>query len=309
MFEDKMGFNQHLLTDDPVTREGIHNWLERVLGFYGEKEGGVDVEVIEGQLLLNETSADYIYSDFTPLEIKYEKGSRPLLEQVVNENTDENMNDMEKMLALMRKCRDNRDNKPSSVTFTGGNEEELLKRGAIMCNEIHRVFACLCQISGIPARLMGTHISGHMMSEVYVNSTWMWVDCMKGNYCFNDNGTPASTWDLMQDPEIIDRQTKKVWDDCRPVGLSGLPEFLEWEKAFTQAKIRECYFNPKEATVIGNYYAWDVNKYTFPWRTEAADPVRLENARIAEARFREKHGWPDFYANNYLFDGVLKTKD
>jgi hypothetical protein len=219
------------------------------------------------------------------------------------------MDDMEKMLALMRRCRDNRDNKPDSITFLGGNEEELLKRGAIMCNEIHRVFACLCQIAGLPARLMGTHISGHMMSEIYVDNKWMWVDCMKGNYCFNDNGTPASTWDLIQDPTIIDRQTKKVWEDCRPVGLSNLPEFLEWEKALMQAKIRECYFNPKEATVIGNYFAWDVNKYTFPWRTEAADPVRLEKGRIAEAQFRDKHEWPPFYANPHLFEGSLITKD
>ena len=61
MFEDKMGFNQHLLSDDPDVCQGVLNWLERVFGFYGE-EGGVDVEVLKNFLLLNEKTADYILS-------------------------------------------------------------------------------------------------------------------------------------------------------------------------------------------------------------------------------------------------------
>ncbi|MFC1583002.1 hypothetical protein ACFL4W_05640 [Planctomycetota bacterium] len=178
-----------------------------------------------------------------------------------------------------------------------------------MCNEIHRVFVCLCQIAGLPARLMGAHISGHMMSEIYVDGQWMWVDCMKGMYCFKDDGTPASVWDLMQAPELFDRQTKKTWEDCRPVGATGMPEFVDFDKAFCQGKGRECYFRANEAVCLGNYYAWEKDRYTFPWRTEAADPVRLMNARFSEARFRRKHNWPDFYFDFHLLEGELKTRD
>lgn len=309
MFEDKMGFNQHLLSDDSDMQQGILNWLERVLGWYGEEGGGVDVEVIKNQILLIEKSADYIYSEFTPLEITYEKGFRPELEKVLSEAVGSTTDSLGIMLSLMRRCRDNRDFARKNIEFDGGTEEELLKRGAIMCNEIHRVFVCLCQIAGLPARLMSSHISGHMMSEVYVNGTWMWVDAMKGMYCFLDSGEPASTWDLIKDPCLFDRQKSSVWDDCRPIGGAGLKEFEKFDKAYCQAKARECYFHPKEGIAIGNYFVWEKDNYTFPWITEAVDSVRIMNARFAEARFRQKHGWPDFYFDFHLFDGELKTAD
>jgi len=308
MFEDKMGFNQHLLSDDPDVRQGVLNWLERVFGFYGE-EGGVDVEVLKNFLLLNEKTADYIYSDFTPLETRYIPGTRPFLEKVLSEIIDDSMSERQKALAIMRRCRDNRDYAQSSISFDGGTEEELIKRGAIMCNEISRVFICLCQIAGLPARLVGAHISGHMMSEVYIEGKWMWVDSMKGMYNFLDDGTPASTWDLINAPSILERQDKKVWEDCRPVGVTGMKEFLEFDKAFCQAKAKECYFHKKEAVAIGNYFVWDFNKYTYPWHTKAADPVRLEKARLAEYRMRRRLGWPDFYFDYHLFEGKLRTRD
>jgi len=306
MFEGKTGFNQHLLSDDPDVREGVRNWLDRVLGYYGER-GGVDVEVIENQVLLVEKSVAYLYGDFTPLEIPYEKGSRPHLEAVLAEVVHVDMDEMQTMLALMRRCRDNRDAARREVDFTGGTEEELLKRGAIMCNEIHRVFVCLCQIAGLPARLVCSHVSGHMMSEVYVEGTWMCVDAMKGMYCFRDDGKPASTWDLVLDPGLFDRQCAEVWEDCRPTGGIGLKEFEEFDKAYAQAKARECYFHPKEAVALGNYFVWEHHRYTYPWRHGPADPVRLERARHAENLFRWKHGWPPFYFNHYLFEGGLRT--
>lgn len=304
MFEDRMGFQQELMTDDQDIRQGIRNWLERVLGYYGEK-GGVDVEVIADQLLLTDETAEYLYNGFTPLELKYKTGTRPLLESVVAQTIDEQMTDFEKMRALMIRCRDNRDFARPSIRFDGGNEEELLKRGAIMCNEIHRVFLCLCQIAGLPGRLMGAHISGHMMSEIYLEESWMWVDCMKGMYCRKDDGTPASTRDLKQDPELFNRQAAEVWEDCRPVNLTGLPEMRDREVAFCQAKARTCYFHPREAIALGNYFVWDTLNYTYPWRTEPDDPCRLAQARIAEAVQRQKMNWPDFYSEPNLFNGEL----
>jgi hypothetical protein len=54
---------------------------------------------------------------------------------------------------------------------------------------------------------------------------------------------------------------------------------------------------------------WDFNKYTYPWITKAADPVRLEQARFAEYPMRRRLGWPDLYFDYHLFEGELKTKD
>ncbi len=311
MFEDKMGFNQAALAEDPLTAKGVELWLERVLGSYGE-DGGVDVEIIAGMLLLNSKTAEYIYEgDFTPRGIAYRPGSRPLLEKTLAPILTDGMSERNKVLAIMRRCRDNRDRGLKGGDWSGGSEEELLKRGAIMCNEISRVFVCLCQVAGLRARVMCSHISGHMMAEVEVDGSWWWIDPMQGCYCLNDDGSYASTRDLLRDSTIVTRQLPEVIADMRPTGPFNYdcPEAKKANVAYRIAKNRDCYFNPREAVAIGNYFVWEKDKYTFPWHTRPADPARLFRARRQEALNRKALGWPDYYMNPYLFDEPLKTRD
>jgi hypothetical protein len=149
------------------------------------------------------------------------------------------------------------------------------------------------------------------MAEVEVDGQWWWVDAMKGWYCFTDDGRYASTWDLIQDPTLFERQTKAMKADIRPPG-----PFKESGKAAEKANVdwtffknRYCYFHPKEAVCIGNYYAWEMAKYSFPWFKEGADPDRLFKARVAEAKNRRELGWPDGYFDPYLCDAKMVTKD
>jgi len=264
MFEDSMGFNQCRLIEDPLVRKGCELWMQRVLTYYG-RDGGVDVEVIAGQLILNERTAEYIYSEqFTPHKTFYQPGSRPMLERIVEQLTGDLNDDREKALAIMRWVRDNRDRGlRGRYRFDGGTEEELIKRGAIMCNEVSRLYCVLAQIAGLPARLFCSHISGHMMTEVLVDGTWWWIDPMKGMYCYKDDGSPASAWDLKRDPALFERQPRSVWQDCRPVGPFS-EHFPELNVAYAQAKARHCYFHPKEANAIGNYFVWEHHRYTYP---------------------------------------------
>lgn len=304
MFEDKMGFNQGALIADPLTRKGVELWLERVFGAYGE-DGGVDIEIIAGMLILNDTTRDYIYGgDFTPKDIPYVKGSRPLLEKTLSEVVTPDMSEREKVLAIMRRCRDNRDRGLKGADWIGGSEEELLKRGAIMCNEISRVFVCLCQIAGLRARVMCSHISGHMMAEVEVEGAWWWVDSMQGCYCFLDDGSYASTWDLMQDPALFERQSDETVADMRPTGPFDY-DCAEADAAnvlFRTMSNRNSYFHPREAIAIGNYFVWEKNRYTFPWRVKPSDPARLLAARRGEMLNRKALGWPDYYYTPYLLE-------
>ena len=108
MFEHALGANQAALIDDPLTRKGFELWYRRVLRFCGAT-GGVDVEVIANELILNDKTAEYIYSGFTTDEIRYVPGSRPMLEAVVAGTVTQGMRNREKAVALMRRCRDNRD--------------------------------------------------------------------------------------------------------------------------------------------------------------------------------------------------------
>jgi len=304
MFEESMGFNQAALIEDPLSRRGVELWLERVLGFYGE-EGGVDVEIIAGQLNLNDRTREYIYEGgFTPAELAYRPGSRPLLEETLCEIVTPAMSEREKALAIMRRCRDNRDRGLRGGAFTGGSEEELLKRGAIMCNEISRVFVCLSQVAGLRSRCMCSHISGHMMAEVEVGGRWWWMDPMQGFYCLRDDGGPASTWDLFKDPALFDRQSGEVRADIRPTGPfpEGGPAAEAANVAYSIARHRDCYFHPREAVAIGNYFVWEKERHSFPWFRAPADPDRLFRARLAEMRNRKALGWPEYFGNFYLFE-------
>jgi hypothetical protein len=256
-------------------------------------------------LVLNDKTREYIYEgEFTPREIRYVRGSRPLLEKTVAEVVKPGMTEREKALAIMRRCRDNRDHGLAGADWYGGNEEELLKRGAIMCNEISRVFVCLCQVAGLRARIMCAHISGHMMAEVNVDRKWWWMDPMQGAYCLRDDGGYASTWDLMRDPRLFERQKAEARADMRPTGPFNYDcaESAEASKRVWTALYRDCYFHPREAIAIGNYFAWEREKHTFPWRRKPADPARLYRARRGEMLNRKALGWPEYYYNAYLFE-------
>ena len=103
MFERQRGRNQMALIDDPLTRRGCEMWLERVLGFYGEA-GGVDVEVIDDQIALNERTAEYLYSEHTRTVLQYARGSRPKLEGHVREAAHECASDGDPVAAIARFC-------------------------------------------------------------------------------------------------------------------------------------------------------------------------------------------------------------
>ena len=78
--------------------------------------------------------------------------------------------------------------------------------------------------------------------------------------------------------------------------------------AFEMHKNRDCYFNPREANAMGNYFVWDYRKYTYPWRIDPYDADALAKARHGEYLNRREAGWPDLYFNDYLFDGELTAR-
>jgi hypothetical protein len=309
VFEEFLGRNQGGLLEHPLSRRGCELWIARVLAYYGEA-GGVDIEIINGQLALSARSAPYLYSEFTPLKTRYVPGSRPMLEAAVAEALRPGMGEREQALALMRRCRDNRDRGLArGDLFCGGTEEELLKRGAIMCNEISRVFVCLCQVAGMPARLFSAHISGHMMAVVCADGRWAWIDPRLGLAPVNDRDEPASAWELLRDPRLFERQPRSFWADCRPTSaLMGGELRDDRNLAYWMARFRDCYFNPREAVALGNYFVWEQGRYTYPWRIDAVDPERLREARHQEALNRKALGWPDYYFAAELFAEPLKTR-
>jgi len=293
------------LAAHPLTRRGVELWLERLLGWYGET--GVDIEIVDGQLLLTDETADYIYTDFTGLESRYVPGSRPFLERHLARHVPGDLDACETALAIMRLCRDNRDmGIRGAAAFDGGTEEELIKRGASMCNELSRLFCCLAQIAGLAARYVGHHISGHATQEVSVDGRWWWMDAQKGAYAVDEDDRPLSARDLRRDPTAFERQPLAMWDQWHPTGPFTTDPADETQRAFYMARCRDCYFRAEEAVAIGNYFVWGHDRYTYPWHVVAADEARLKRARRDEALNRKALGWPDWYHNHLLFDEPFK---
>ena len=148
-----------------------------------------------------------------------------------------------------------------------------------------------------------------MMTELHAEGKWGWVDPMKGIAAVTDDDAPASAWELMQDPGLFERQPKAVWADCRPPKLRfGTEQRDPRNLAAEMARNRDCYFHPREAVALGNYFVWEHRRYTYPWRAAPADADRLERARHGEYLNRRAAGWPDHYFNDFLLDEQLKTR-
>ena len=148
-----------------------------------------------------------------------------------------------------------------------------------------------------------------MMSEVKVDGKWWWIDSMKGIAPVGDDDQPLSAWELFNDTLLFERQPQYVIDDCRPPSIIfGVDERDPRNIAYCLARNRDCYFHPREAAAVGNYYVWEHDKYTYPWQAGHHDPEAYRQAVMEENRNRKAAGWPDHYFCADLFDEEIKTR-
>ncbi|MBN2310730.1 MAG: transglutaminase family protein, partial [Candidatus Hydrogenedentes bacterium] len=184
---------------------------------YGD---AVDFQLRQELVVVCPQTLEFLYSGFTPLETRYVKGSRPALEKVAAEATAGCSTAREKALALMRYCRDLYDEKWYTGAFGeyvyGGTEEELIEKGEILCECLGRLHVALCEVSGIPGRLVMHVVGGHICSEVHVDGGWAYMDPRCGMYFVKADGTLASLRDLLNDPGLVRAQPDEVKADVGP---------------------------------------------------------------------------------------------
>lgn len=305
----------YLARVDPDQRAALEAW-EMMLRL-GEA-GTVDCEhFIDTQLYLTPETAKYIYSDYTPTEVRYERGSRPGLEAVFKGlGLAPEMPDYDKFLWIARFVRDlpARHNWTNGLPFTGGTEEELIAKGASMCNEKSRVMIALCQAAGLPARYIGHHIGGHGVSEAYVDGRWAYFD-NRGVFFLLDpesraaeRGAPsplAGTWEVWQDRGLIRRQppwvTREVLPRARRVALRD--DLVIDDPCLASERT---YFHPKEGTSVTNYFIWEAERFNYAHPTGDPDgeaksaalwKVRSDVQRrlgMAESGLYNGHPLPDW---------------
>ena len=152
----------------------------------------------------------------------------------------------EKMLALMRFCRDlykKREGIPFSEYIYGGTEEQLIDKGEELCECLGRLMVALCEIAGMPGRIVMHDVGGHITSEILVDGHWAYVDPRVGLYFVKPDGLLASTWDLWQNPALLRQQTDQVKAD--------LSARWTWEERLW--KCEKKYFHPAEVNGFENY--------------------------------------------------------
>jgi hypothetical protein len=220
---------------------------------YGDN---VDFQLRKELIVLCPQTADYLYSKVMVPTPTYRKGSRPELEEKLNRMIAGCESTSEKVLAIVRFCRDLK-NKPTikygKGFLFGGTEEQLIEKGEDLCECLGRLFVALCEIADIPARIVMHNISGHITAEAYIDGQWGWVDPKSGGYYINKNGSIASVWDLMLYPAIMDNQAEKV--------KSNLHSKYNWDKKV--GKCRKKYFNAKEIQGFEYYSLDDAKRYRY----------------------------------------------
>ncbi|HUV38949.1 MAG TPA: transglutaminase-like domain-containing protein, partial [Planctomycetota bacterium] len=236
-----------------LVRRAVRVSMKTSLTYYGDT---VDGRMIDDEVRLCADTVDDLYSQHTPLETEYRPGSRPELEGYLRRVLADASTDREKVLAVMRFVRDVHTFRPGASRpgtpdpFGGGTEEEVIKKGSNMCNELSRVFCVLCQMTGIPARYVGHLVDRHAGAEAFVEGAWAYVDPEFGTYFLKPDGTLASAWDLKQHPGLVTSQPPEVTAELR--------EGLNYGRA-----IRET--TPVEVTVVANYSVAESSRYRFDW--------------------------------------------
>ena len=273
--------------DDPVQHIGYALSVAASAAYY--KEGTFDHHQKGAQVVLNEATAEFIYSGFTPLEVAYVPGSRPQLERLVRRLCPDGLSDREKVLALVDyvyrgAARENVDVFSGRKLFVlNAREEEVLKLNRCSCECNTRTIVCLAQIAGFPARYTSSYSfvnpergyainGGHAMPEIHLEGGWALFDSDHGFFCLKADGRIASLWDLRQDPDLVERQPDWVYHS-----------FGRKRKA--HLGFRETFLSPHSVMSVTNYSVNDHGDYDWNWILIPAD--RDDPRREALARERE----------------------
>jgi len=204
-----------------------------------------------------------LYEQDAVPQIRYKAGSRPVLEKIVSEITAGTVSGQEKMLCLMRFCRGLYQKnpyppKPGTYLF-GGTEEELIEKGEFLCECLGRLMTALCEIAGLPGRIVGHILGGHFTAEIYTGEKWMYVDPRMGIYFLDSDGRGLSVMDLMDDPSMIRKQPENV--------RSEVAAYDTWEYRAWCSEHK--FFHPLELNGFAYYSLADAAEYSYEQRPRA----------------------------------------
>lgn len=203
--------------------------------------GSVDRVLAARMVRLCQQTADYLYTAHTPLDISYESGSRPELElHIGGASTAGSEDAVEHVAAFTAGLQEKVAGQGLDELVLGGTEEQIIDRGSDWCTDVARVGCVLCQIAGFPSRLVNLFdtsqaYSGHVIIETYRNGRWGAIDTATWVVYRHEDGRPASTWELMNEPDLIDwnrRRHRGAYTSTREqFAGAAISYYIVWDSA------------------------------------------------------------------------------
>lgn len=164
-----------------VGRNGLPvQWRPR--GMLGASVRGIDRYQANQFVYFRAETAGFLDKEYTPLTVKYQTGSLPSYEKLAAQFTTGVKTDTAKAVALllaMPKFFRHPVMPPLGAPARPDRnleDEPLLASGTGWCNEQARVFIRLCQVSGIPARMVHLFGQNHTVAEFFAAGRWALAD-------------------------------------------------------------------------------------------------------------------------------------
>lgn len=233
---------------------------------FGDEAAGVDRWLSNNFIVYRKETAKFLYQDYTPLKVNYKKGTFPLLEKIVAKYTAGLKSDKDKAVALLTKAMPVLLRHPALPPYKALavdrnlNDEQLVESGEAWCGEQSRVFVRLCQVAGIPARMIALFYAdnknGHSIAEFYADGHWSMAD---STYFVV---FPAKDGHLMSVAEVHEKE-----EDARPyVKAAYAASFVEILKK-SDAELGGASARPEMAAreeLVNNLGLFAVVNYPLP---------------------------------------------
>ncbi|PKM48807.1 MAG: hypothetical protein CVV02_18535 [Firmicutes bacterium HGW-Firmicutes-7] len=216
--------------------------------------GSIDRILVESMIRLCSETVDFLYNEYAPTRSFYKKGTRTELEQYVEMTILDNHSEEERIAAIARFTGSLQESACEDLKLMqiGGTEEEIIVRGSGWCSDVARVGCALCQVAGFAARLVSLFdtekaYSGHVIIEVCRAKIWGAVDPLTNVVYRHPGGKPASTWDLMNNPHLIECHSRgestpyTVVSQFRGAAISNYFVWRWREYDYTVSKINDYY--------------------------------------------------------------------
>jgi hypothetical protein len=218
--------------------------------------GSVDRALASSMVRLCPQTADCLYTSFTPSEVRYARGSRPGLEMILDSIRPRGSCPEERLAAIIgftRKLGDGAEQDLQKMRI-GGKEEEIIERKSDWCTDVARVACVLCQVDGFPCRIVNLFdldhaYSGHVIVETRRAGRWGALDSSTGIVYRAADGLPASVWDLMNNPGLVEEHRKRpgaCYTRSEQFRAAGIANYFVWDSLrydYTVAGMNEYYFS------------------------------------------------------------------